>query len=73
MKKQRLSDQKQDYEAKITKVKNIPEKFIKQVVSLGFQETDAAVLYKDKENWIGAGKGMVIRTLIFRRIILGII
>ena len=38
---------------------NIPEKFMKHIVSLGFKETDADVLYKDKENWIGASKGRV--------------
>ena len=42
------------------KKENIPEKFIKHVLSLGFQESDAAVLYKDKENWIGASKGRVL-------------
>ena len=32
---------------------------MKHIVSLGFKETDADVLYKDKDNWIGASKGRV--------------
>ena len=55
--KRRKISRKEDF---IEKTENIPEKFIKHVISLGFQENDAAVLYKDKESWIGASKGRVI-------------
>ena len=63
-KKQRLSKRKQDCEIDIEKTANIPETFLKHVLSLGFKETDAAVLYKDKENWIGASQGTVKKPLL---------
>ena len=43
----------------IEKAENIPDEFMKHVRSLGFEESDASVLYKDKENWLGACKGKV--------------
>ena len=52
-KKRKLSED-EDF---IEKIENIPEDFMRHVRSLGFQESDAAVLYKDKNSWIGASKG----------------
>ena len=58
-KKQRLPKRKQASDVNIEKTENIPERFMKHVLSLGFKETDAAVLYKDKEHWTGASQGRV--------------
>ena len=52
-------EQSEDF---IEKVENIPETFMKHVTLLGFQETDAAVLYKDKDSWMGASKGNVVQS-----------
>ena len=35
----------------------VPDKFKKHVLSLGFQESDAAVLYKKKDDWMGISTG----------------
>ena len=35
----------------------IPEKFKKHVKSLGFQESDITVLYKNKDDWMGISTG----------------
>ena len=35
----------------------IPEKFKKHALSLGFQESDLAVLYKNKDDWVGIRTG----------------
>ena len=35
----------------------IPAKFKKHVLSLGFQESDVAVLYRDKDDWMGISTG----------------
>ena len=64
-KKQRLS-QKHFDKVDVEKTENIPEKFMQHVLSLGFQESDAAILYQDKENWMGISrKGMVASCFIF--------
>ena len=47
-KRQRLSKRNHDEEDE-----NIPEKFIKHIQTLGFQESDAGVLYRDKDQWNG--------------------
>ena len=58
-KKQRLAKRNLDDEEKI------PEKFMEHVISLGFQENDAAVLYRDRENWIGQNQGLLISTDLY--------
>ena len=37
--------------------KDIPEKFIKHILSLGFQETEGQVLYENKDDWMGFSTG----------------
>ena len=38
-------------------VQPIPENFKKHVLSLGFQKSDVAVLYKNKDDWMGISTG----------------
>ena len=38
----------------------VPKAFIDHVVTLGFQENDAKVLYDSKDDWMGISKGMLI-------------
>ena len=52
-KRQRLSSAKEKREKKV----KVPEKFIKHIVSLGFQESDGAVLYRNKSDWMGLSTG----------------
>ena len=42
------------------KKENIPKAFINHVRLLGFQETDASVLYENKEDWMGISTGWLI-------------
>ena len=42
--------------SRVTK-KDIPESFIKHILSLGFQKADSHVLYENKDDWLGMQKG----------------
>lgn len=44
-------------EAKKVKKEIIPRAFIEHIRSLGFQETDASVLYENKDDWMGISTG----------------
>ena len=48
-------------EAKKVKKESIPNAFIRHIRSLGFQETDASVLYENKDDWMGISTGQLIR------------
>ena len=63
-KKQRLSQAKQRDQIDIEKIENIPETFTQHILSLGFHETDAVILYQDKENWMGISKKGMVPLLI---------
>ena len=53
-KRQRLSKRNNEEEGENKEV--IPEKFIKHIKTLGFQESDATVLYRDKDQWNGLSR-----------------
>ena len=40
----------------LEKVEKVPEKFMKHILSLGFREVDAGVLYREKDSWMGIRK-----------------
>ena len=48
------------------KKESIPKTFINHVRLLGFQETDASVLYENKEDWMGISTGWLIILYVFR-------
>ena len=61
-----MSKNRRSAEVDVEKIENIPQSFIKHVISLGFQEDDAAILYKDRDSWMGARKpkGMVFLSVL---------
>ena len=44
------------------KKESIPKTFMKHIRTLGFQETDAHVLYEDKYDWMGISTGRLFYT-----------
>ena len=42
---------------KIVTREEIPKTFIEHIVRLGFQESDARVLFENKEDWMGLTSG----------------
>lgn len=51
---------------KVIEKKNIPPSFMNHILSLGFNENDALVLYENKEDWMGLTSGNGQHRLIFR-------
>ena len=45
------------------KKESIPKAFIDHIRSLGFQETDANVLYENKDDWMGISTGRLSHIL----------
>ena len=45
------------------KKESIPKAFIDHIRSLGFQETDAYVLYENKDDWMGISTGRLSHIL----------
>ena len=44
------------------KKESISKSFIKHIRSLGFPETDASVLYENKDDWMGISTGRLTNT-----------
>ena len=51
-----LKRQKIEVKSREKKV-NIPSKFIKHILSLGFDQADASRLYEQKDDWLGISSG----------------
>ena len=51
-----MSERKLGNAAIYDQVDKVPDKFIKHILSLGFRENDAGVLYREKESWMGISK-----------------
>ena len=54
----------------VVRVKNMPKEFIYHILSLGFNESDAAVLYENKEDWMGLSTGWLPVSIKFYFVLL---
>ena len=56
-------------EAKKVKKESIPKAFIDHIRKLGFRDSDAEVLYENKEDWMGISTGWLTFVALFVQLV----